>query len=392
MSDGWRSAYAELKAFAESNPKIRISPSVVRIPEDIRPEFYRLFDTVRSSFLEDNIPALLADARPLSESYIKLEQEVVNLMRLAGISIPASLDRFLHNPTTGLRRGLFDPLFSLLAGGIKTEAFSSTAEEIVERSFKALYSLGYEKWVVLSLLKLLASDKVFNVIIPDAENEGIHTDAEKAREETVPDPEELNQLFLREPSSPFFMIPDFIVHSAKTGRYVSLRTKLDDAIWKASNASDKREWLPLYSIGDGRNRIPLQPELTIYVDDAPEDIALVADLDRICRPDLIIECLAQATMPRKTDLDRIKFCHNALRPKLGTYLVCLQPVPGLYLELLPEQEKDDTGEPVAVKEDAGIGGGIHILDVGFDQSKLATIISALMNREDGKPATVAQDS
>ncbi len=392
MPTGWRNAYAELKVFAESNPKIRISPNVVRIPEDVRPEFYRLFGTVRSSFLEDNFPALLADARPLSESYIKLEQEVVNIMRLAGISMPASLDRFLHDPTNGLKRGLFDPLFSLLAGGIKTEAFSSTAEEIVKRSFKALYSSGYEKWVILSLLKLLESDKVFNIAIPDAENEGIHTDAEKAREETVPDPEELNQLFLREPSSPFFMIPDFIVHSAKTGRYVSLRTKLDDAIWKASNASDKREWLPLYSIGDGRDRIALQPELTIYIDDAPEDIALVADIDTICRPDLIIECLAQAAMPRKTDLDRVKFCHNALRPKLGTYIVCLQSVPGLYTELSPKQEKDDTEEPVAVKEDASLDGGIHILDVGFDQSKLDSIISGLTNRENGKPAIAAQDS
>jgi len=97
-------------------------------------------------------------------------------------------------------------------------------------------------------------------------------------------------------------------------------------------------------------------------------------------------------MPRKTDLDRIKFCHNALRPKLGTYLVCLQPVPGLYAELLPEQEKDDTGEPVAVKETASLDGGIHILDVGFDQTKLDPIISVLTNRENGKPATVAQDS
>ncbi len=377
MSDGWRNAYAELKVFAESNPKIKVSPSVVRIPEDVRPEFYQLFGTVRSSFLEDNFPALLADARPLSESYIKLEQEVVNIMRLAGIEMPASLDRFLHDPTNGLKRGLFDPLFSLLAGGIKTEAFASTAREIVERSFKALYSSGYEKWVILSLLKLLASDKVFNIAIPDPVNDGIHTEAEKAREELVPDPEELNRLSLRAPSSPFFMIPDFIVHSAKTGRYVSLRTKLDDAIWKASNASDKREWLPLYSIGDGRNKIALQPELTIYVDDAPEDIALVADLDRICRPDLIIECLAQATMPGKANLDRIKFCHDALKPKLGTYIVCLQPVPGLYTELSPEQEGDGAGKPVAVQEDAGPDGGIHILDVGFDQSKLDSIINML---------------
>jgi hypothetical protein len=392
VSNGWRNAYAELKVFAKSNPNIKVSPNVVRIPEDVRPQFYRLFDAVRSSFLEDNFPVLLADARPLSESYIKLEQEVVNLMGLAGIEIPASLDRFLHDPTTGLRRVLFDPLFSLLAGVTKAEAFSSTARETVERFFKALYSSGYEKWVILSLLKLLASDKVFNIELPDPVNDGIHTDAEKARDELVPDPEELDRLLLRPLYSPFFAVPDFIVHSAKTGRYVSLRTKLDDAAWKASNASDKREWLPLYSISDSRNKIPLQPELTIYIDDAAEDIALVADMDRICRPDLIIECLTPAAMPRKTDLDRIKFCHNALRPKLGTYLVCRQPVPGLYTELLPEQEKDDAGEPVTDKEAASLDGGIHILDVGFDQSKLDPIISVLMNRENGKPAAVAQDS
>ena len=59
MPDSWRKAYGELKDYINRNPSIDIGSSVVVIPGDVRPEFYRLFTAVCVSFGKDNIPAFV---------------------------------------------------------------------------------------------------------------------------------------------------------------------------------------------------------------------------------------------------------------------------------------------------------------------------------------------
>jgi hypothetical protein len=53
MSSNWKKAYQELKEYILANPSISIEKTSVSIPSDVRPGFYRLFDKVRVSFLEN---------------------------------------------------------------------------------------------------------------------------------------------------------------------------------------------------------------------------------------------------------------------------------------------------------------------------------------------------
>lgn len=240
MSSNWQKSYKELQDFITANPSIKISINIVAIPEDVRPEFYRLFDTVRVAFLEERFQALLDEAKCLSESYTKVEQEVMELLELDSITTPPSLHRFLHDPPNELIRELFDLLFDLVKEKIDFETFEQYASKDIEAAFRVLYRSGYEKWVVLSLLKPLESDKTFNVTPPRPEE-----DAEGFQircEEAVPPPEESRNLsFKYEPISSL-TVPDFIVHSAKLSQYVAIRTELGNAVSTAQNASDKREW------------------------------------------------------------------------------------------------------------------------------------------------------
>jgi len=116
MSNSWQKAYSGLKEYIAGNPKIEIGKNVIAIPGDVRPEFYRVFDTVRVAFLKEKFQTLLDEAIPLSKNYAEVGQEVTKSLGLADIKVSASLNWFLNDPVNGLIRLLFDPLFNLLKG------------------------------------------------------------------------------------------------------------------------------------------------------------------------------------------------------------------------------------------------------------------------------------
>ena len=75
----WYQAYTELKHFIAGNSGTNIDKDVITIPQQVRSEFYRLFDAVRTAFIEEEFPDLPFKSGCLSESYIRVEEEVINL-------------------------------------------------------------------------------------------------------------------------------------------------------------------------------------------------------------------------------------------------------------------------------------------------------------------------
>lgn len=358
MSNDWQEVYSELAGFIIKHPELKIEESIVRIPENFRLEFYQLFDSVRKTFLEEKFSNLLNEATALSRSYLKVEQEVAGTLGLDDILTTVSLHRFLHNPIDELRRVVFDPLFDLLKAKVGVEVFTERASQNIKDSFGLLYQSGYEKWLALSLVQLLEADKLFQVIIrpvPYLQPEDAVTEITKSDRE-VPTPEESKCLLFKYKCDGFFVVPDCIVHSTRINQYLAFKSEIGKAFVNASNASEEREWYSLHSIGG------LEPGLIlIYVDDQPEDIALVTDAQKICRPDLIIACKYQKDWYNNEGLASIKVMHDSLKPILGTYIVSKEPVPG------QEYQKQDAD--------------VHILTVGFDQAKLEPIVRALMQTE-----------
>jgi len=198
--------------------------------------------------------------------------------------------------------------------------------------------------------------------------------------EEVPGLKEVELLSLgrRHNTQPAFIISDLIVRSAKLNRYVSIAADLADAAWTAQGVSDKREWHHLRELGMQYAPIDDWPDLVIYIDDRPEDIALVADFSRFCRPDIIVECMEQVDWYQQGGLDRVRQNYDFLKPRLGSYVVSRVPVPeeawrGLMPEPAagepaPEQQTPPKEQPL----------DIHILTIGYDQSRLAPIIDALL--------------
>lgn len=391
----WQQAYTELTEFITGHPEIEIGVSVISLPESVRPGFYRLFDAVRLAFLEEKFPAEIDEARSLSRSYLKVEQEVIKLLGVVAVTLPDKLDGFLHDPANELISSLTFLLFDLLKGKSNFEAFEQSATGIVESSFRDLHHSGYVKWLGLSLVRLLEADKAFEVASSAGRGDEVNGGMSYSQAKVALSEESMHLRFSFGQESSFqLVVPEFIVHSAKIDRYVAVTSALVKGHWSASNTTEKREWYPIDSIRARYGPAPLKPDLLIYIGESPKDIALVADTDKICRPDLIIECREQKGWYEKEGLTKVKRHHAALKPKLGTFIVSQKPVPEqAYKELLsgeaakkgiPEQPSQDSVQEPASQLPEQVDGkqgkeAIHIITAGLDQPNLEPIVEALMN-------------
>jgi hypothetical protein len=354
ISNNWHQEYKELLDFIAVHSEIKIKPDSVSVPQNVRPNFYQLVNTTATTLVKEKLPALLDEAKILSSNYLKTEEEVTKILSMNDIIQPKPLYWFLRDPIDGFKRELMDLVFDLLKGKIDIEKFEEIASQNLAASFRPLHLLGYKKWVSLAIIKLLEADNLFQIILRSPDHSGLAMITEEGRgtEDVIPPPQESDCLSFDHGHNQLLIVPDFIVHSSKVNRYISLRTEIGESAVTATNASQKREWCFLDSITEwGAGFIPL------YTADNPEEISLVADVKRLCKPDLIIDCKDQEKWFEQESLDQIQSQHECLQPRLGTYIVSMKTVPEHQQIKLPE--------------------GIHVLNVGFDDSKLEPIVKII---------------
>ena len=106
-----------------------------------------------------------------------------------------------------------------------------------------------------------------------------------------------------------------------------------------------------------------------------EELALIADKNVICRPDLIVETREPKDWDDKNTPAATKF-YDFLSPTLGRYIVSLDPVPEqVSQELTPEPAEQTLlaghGTKLAKKP------VIHSLTIGLEQSNLEPIIQVM---------------
>ncbi|MDD4874737.1 MAG: hypothetical protein PHE15_07210, partial [Dehalococcoidales bacterium] len=208
---GWHEAYIELIRFITKYSEIKIGEKEIYISEKIRPDFYKYFNNVRTTFLKE-FPILLKEAEALSENYIEVEHEVKNMIKTDNILMEPRLNNFLHDPVSGATKVLFDLLFDLLKGKISTKIFEQKALSNLEINLRNLLHLGYARWVVLSSIKLLEPNKIFHVTIHEA-NDREMTNMSDTSKYPVPLPEESEGLSFEYHPNPILTVPDFIIHS-----------------------------------------------------------------------------------------------------------------------------------------------------------------------------------
>lgn len=363
MSYGFHEAYGKLTNFVKTHPEIEIGESVTSIPEEVRPDFYGLFNATRDAFVREKFPSHLSRAQVLQKEYDKAVEDASGWLSLEDPPTVNPLRRFLNDPKDSLTRELFDPLFDLLKGRKTVDEIETAVSPGVNELFTAVFRGGYEKWAVLGLLSLLQVEGSLRVDVRSL-NPGERTKpAAQAPLDEVPGPQEATGLFFSQPRNAIFAVPDFLAYSPRLSRFIGIRSEFQEASYNALNASPGREWDAV----DAGLLILLAKGLTlIYLSEKAEEIALVADVAKFCRPDMILWCVDTQSMNQYEVASVMESAGRRLKPSIGSYIIAND-------EWAESKEADLQRQ---TDEDAS---GTHVLNVGYDRQKLLPIVEALMD-------------
>jgi hypothetical protein len=401
MSDSWQKAYGELKDYIVKNPSIEISEHIIAISADVRPGFYQLFNTVNLNFIKDNFPTSLEQSYALSKNWGEVSQATKDSLKLEALDAETSARFFLLDPGDGLVRGLFDPLFDLLKGKTNLAGFEQTATQILEHRLAKFSHEGYQDWAILSLLKLLATDRIYQAIgsklgnnldIDDSSHPG---ELDGSQEENVPDSAEVHNISFEHSLMSSFLVPKIIGHSTRLKLFIAFGFDFDftEAGWRARKLSQELEWYKTQDILLEFGRGNLWPDLAIYTNTQREEIIVMADFFQIARPDIIVEFREKKDWYEKGGLELVKRHYNVLKPKLGSFVVCREAVPEDVLkELEPKSEPQPAAENSTPKTTAQPALNLHFLNVGFDIPKLEPIIESIIQAQAKPKEATAEDA
>lgn len=390
----WRASYNKLQEYIAGHPTIEMTHGSTSIPDDVRPEFYRLFDEVRNNYVRENFSTQLEEAAMLGKEYTKAK-EAFNACLGLNVEINRHLDWFLKDPVDGLTRRIFEPLFDLVKKTISIEVFEQTSNRVLQDSLKNFRRQGYIHWTTLSLLKLMSPNGAYLAPVDDESVEPDLT-ADEGRPgmftHEIPKLAAAEQLALDSSHFIPLLVPKIILHSSCLNTYVAVRNDFHQVYRRAfelhKHIKDV-EWHQIENLQAKFGPFHLWPDIGIYLNESPEQLCVIADYAETLRPDIIVDVMETRDCYQTGRLDEVRHHYDVLKPRLGSFVVCRESMPQtllreLGLEPAPigaiaaegtGQLQRDASAPAAGMA-SELPSDIHLLSVGYETGKLESIIDA----------------
>jgi hypothetical protein len=340
MASNWRNSYQKLGEFLKDNTVIKIEPQSVFIPEEQREAFYSHFDDVRETFLDEHFSRELALGKEISTRFKELEAEVTGLLGIKNeIRVAAPLRWFVTDPVNGMSRPLLNLLFDLLKGKINEDAFEETAVEEAGELFKKQFSAAYERMVILALLKWLKPTQTLTMPLDDlylysSSQEG---DSQYERISMPPDLSEMKEMIFDYGHRVTYLAPEVIVYSSVLNKYVGIKSGFVGVAWHARLVSEDKEWLDHAPFQQVFTQFNPWPNIIVYLDDQADNLKMIADKTRVCRPEYLIDTVAMADFYDDKTIQRVKDHNRLFNPFIGTAVISREQTPEkAFSELIPE--------------------------------------------------------
>ena len=397
MSTVWQNTLEELEEYISKNKSIEIDSTAVCLPDEVRPEFYRLFDKASADFVKDIFPKYIEDAKDLSRNYLAVKNRVCSRLGVQDIQLNAKLSWLIRDPVNGLSRFLVDPLFDVLKHKISLVEFENLASAKVKDLYYQLYREGYNRWVALALIEKLLSDEAFVVPVADQTTEPELNDASLIpgmNQAILPAAERAQVLFFDSTSYPALLVPNAIVHSTRANCFVSIRTDYQLVYRRAHSLTGEFKLARMADIWKHYGKENLWPDLGIYLNSVLANLTFIADYNNIVMPGLNIECMEKEDWYERGYVESILRHYYTVRPCLGSYIVCRESPPDEVMEALvppPPVQTTDTFAVDEIKADLApvelkaehsnlkpLPDGVHLLVVGFDLDKLEPVVAAIV--------------
>jgi hypothetical protein len=300
----------------------------------------------------------------------------------------------------------------------------------VNESYKLLYREGYERWGALELLRLLQPGRFWagktHDFYTDASMEG--DVIEGNRDDYVPDLIESKRLVFDNLVRASFVVPAAVVYSGNLRSFVSLRPRWYLPRWKARMRSERPDWMDLKQMYREYGTGNLWPDMMIHItDERPDDLKLVSDYYKLARPDVIVEFMEEDNWWDAKHVEDLIRHNMVIGPRMGSYVISRVEVPAdayIPLAAVPmEVPAPAPAEPqgFAAMEQESIAGmtsaispeapptppppppmarplslaelpeNIHVLNVGYDKSKLEPLVKALLEAADNVKTARAKE-
>ncbi len=367
MQETWEKAYANLENFMQAHPEIKLDVARICVPGDVRSRFWRLFESAGKALLREYFPAVKNNIEKLSCNYVNLKKEVKTQLNMKDNTSFSHCENFMCRPSDVLVKGRQgNALINLLNSNADFPELKTSAAKTIETIFASQCRCGYEDWVCLALLKLLRASRLLGVKFQKLSPTYI-LDFSPVE---IPAPIDLDTFPNRDDSETLIMPIDFIAEAKAC--FVGFKMNIvsfQDSKSPAAKLSLNREWIPNGVLGRSLTGMTL-----IYISHSPKDIALVSDKLRICRPDLILECRWKADWFSQKNLSDIRSHHDALNPRLGTFIISN--------EVVSEELSGEISGALTHADSPADGtqspkSDITLLNVGFDINRLQPLVDAI---------------
>jgi hypothetical protein len=355
VSDKWEAEYQKLVEFISENPDIKITENSISIPGRVREDFYRLFDAVRTTLAQEKAPQAVKNNEALCRNFLNLGQKMISGLDIEKILLPPIYESFVSNPALGLTRDLFDPLFNLLKRKISDSQFEAAGIDSIKNTALSMQQFSYDLCVLLALVDLCDADEVYEV---PARKLGPNLEVRSTNKivEPLPEPFRSRTLSFKTVPYPVFVIPQVLMHSRRLGRYFSARIGLEIPKRYCDEMYGVRDEIPITRLDLWKNGAIL-----FYLDDTPKRLAVAADGGHLYRPDLLLINKSDNEWEDPQAVGLINAQNGKIQPRLGTYLVCMEPVP----------------EQISEKLDRNI----RVIPAGLEQAGLSPILDTLITAQ-----------
>jgi hypothetical protein len=150
------------------------------------------------------------------------------------------------------------------------------------------------------------------------------------------------------------------------------------------------EWLNKEAMRNQFGTHNIWPDIGIYLNDETAELRVLADYANVARPDVVVNIMEDPDWYNNGKLSIVKIQNKALKPRLGSYVVCRREVPEAATnEIQADLEAEQ--DLIAKQVEAGLppekrlqaSPPIHLLNAGYDRSKLEPIISEIARSRTG---------
>ena len=126
----WRKQLQNLREYAASHPELLVTETSLRIPRDLRPEFYAQVENVRRSLAGELPPELRQGCEEIAASCREVKAELC-VGGLRDYRMGGSLERFFQDPDGALARPLFDAVLDALQKGLCDDELEAYSRELL---------------------------------------------------------------------------------------------------------------------------------------------------------------------------------------------------------------------------------------------------------------------